>query len=201
MTFLKPKNKYTIVTKNIILNNEKIKYTIRRHRKAIRLKIAISCDGNCTVTLPWRLGLWNADDFIRQNSKWILEKTEKIKKISNNNLLFQQNRKEYLKLKEYARDFVIKKIEKLNEVYKFEYKKIIIRNQKTRWGSCSSKGNLNFNYKIIFLPEECVNYIIVHELCHLREFNHSEKFWNLVMHNIPEYKKIKKQIKALQKAF
>ena len=169
--------------------------------KAIRLKIAISCDGNCTVTLPWRLGLWNADDFIRQNSKWILEKTEKIKKISNNNLLFQQNRKEYLKLKEYARDFVIKKIEKLNEVYKFEYKKIIIRNQKTRWGSCSSKGNLNFNYKIIFLPEECVNYIIVHELCHLREFNHSEKFWNLVMHNIQKYKKIKKQIKALQKAF
>lgn len=199
MIFLKPKNKYKIVTKNIILNDEKINYTVRKHRKARKMKIAISCDGNCTVTLPWHIGMWNAEKFIQQNSKWVLEKIEKMKKIGNNNLLLRRDKKEYSKLKEYARDFITKKLDKLNEAYGFGYKKIIIRNQKTRWGSCSSKGNLNFNYKIIFLPEECADYIIVHELCHLKEFNHSQRFWSLVSRTIPEYKEIKKQIKNFQK--
>jgi len=89
----------------------------------------------------------------------------------------------------------MKKVAKFNKIYGFEYNKINIKNQKTRWGSCSKKGNLNFNYKIALLPERMAEYIVVHELCHLGEFNHSRKFWNLVAKTMPEYQEITEDLK------
>ncbi len=183
--------------KKITLKNEKIEYSVRKHRKAKRLKIAISCDGNCMVTLPWRMSLWDAEKFIQQNSQWVLDKMKAMKKIGRKSLFSRNNRQEYLRLREYARDFVTRRLEKYSEFYGFEYKSVAIRNQKTRWGSCSSKSNLNFNYKIMLLPQRHADYIIVHELCHLKEFNHSKRFWNLVSQAIPEYEKIIKQLKVL----
>ena len=89
----------------------------------------------------------------------------------------------------------LKKIEAFNKIYQFKYNRVSIRNQKTRWGSCSKSGNLNFNYKIALLPEKLVDYIIVHELCHLKEFNHSEKFWALVSITIPDYTIVRTELK------
>ncbi len=85
------------------------------------------------------------------------------------------------------------RIKYFNKKYGFHYNKINVKNQKTRWGSCSKKRNLNFNYKILFLPEKARDYIIVHELCHLRELNHSRNFWGLVAKIFPEWraKKVK----------
>ncbi|MEQ8235521.1 MAG: SprT family zinc-dependent metalloprotease [Syntrophomonadaceae bacterium] len=67
-------------------------------------------------------------------------------------------------------------------------RRVTIKNQKTRWGSCSSKGNLNFNWKAIMAPPKVVDYIVVHELCHLVHLNHSQDFWKLVASTLPEYK-------------
>lgn len=185
------------LTKKIILRDQKIEYTLRKHRQAKRLKIAISCDGNCSVTLPWRMSFWNAERFIKQNSEWVLEKMKAMKRIGRKSLFSRNDEKEYQKLKEYARGFVLKRLEKFREIYGFEYEKVAIRNQKTRWGSCSKKGNLNFNYKIVLLPEKYAEYIIVHELCHLKEFNHSRRFWELVSLTVPDYRKIVKELKKL----
>jgi hypothetical protein len=77
----------------------------------------------------------------------------------------------------------------------FLFNKITIRNQSSRWGSCSRRGNLNFNYRIALLPPELADYIIVHELCHLGEFNHSEKFWNLVERTIPNWRELRARLK------
>ncbi len=84
-----------------------------------------------------------------------------------------------------------------NRFYQFTINRIAIKNQKTRWGSCSKKGNLNFNYKIALLPAHLADYVIVHELCHLKEFNHSPAFWKLVAKTIKDYKKIKKEFKKI----
>ena len=65
--------------------------------------------------------------------------------------------------------------------------RITIREQKTRWGSCSSRGNLNFNWKLIMAPPQVLDYVVIHELCHLHEFNHSPRFWALVQHQMPDY--------------
>ena len=76
-------------------------------------------------------------------------------------------RNHYLKHKNQALELVIARVNFFNNIYKFNFNKINIRNQKTRWGSCSTRGNLNFNYKILFLSEKARDYIIVHEICHL----------------------------------
>ena len=87
------------------------------------------------------------------------------------------------------------KIEYFNKFYNFKYKNITIRNQKTRWGSCSIKGNLNFNYRTFLLSEELMDYVIVHEICHLKEMNHSRSFWILVEEQIPDFKEKRKELK------
>ena len=77
-----------------------------------------------------------------------------------------------------------------------QFGRIAIRDQKSRWGSCSAKKNLNFNWKLIMAPEEALRYVVIHELCHLIEFNHSARFWNLVASQMPEYELWKKWLKA-----
>ena len=75
------------------------------------------------------------------------------------------------------------------------YNQIAIRAQHTRWGSCSSKGNLNFNCLLALVPTEVLDYIVVHELCHLKELNHSDRFWDEVGKILPDYKTRKKWLK------
>jgi predicted metal-dependent hydrolase len=104
---------------------------------------------------------------------------------------------EYLRYKALALEFAKNRIVHFNSFYQFRVGKITIKNQKTRWGSCSKKGNLNFNYKIALLPEYLADYVIVHELCHLGQLNHSKKFWDLVNLTLPNYKKIKKEFKKI----
>jgi len=97
--------------------------------------------------------------------------------------------------REVARIFVENRISYFNKFYNFKINRIAIKNTKTRWGSCSSKGNLNFNYKIIYLKPELADYLIVHELCHLGELNHSRRFWALVSKTIPDYAKINEDLR------
>lgn len=73
--------------------------------------------------------------------------------------------------------------------------RIAIREQRSRWGSCSDRGNLNFNWKLMLAPPEALEYVVIHELCHLIEFNHSAKFWRLVGSRMPEYELPKKWLK------
>lgn len=75
------------------------------------------------------------------------------------------------------------------------YHTITIRDQKTRWGSCSSRGTLSFNYRLIFAPPVILDYVVVHELCHLTHMNHSKDFWNMVGSVMPEYKQYRQWLK------
>ncbi|MBI4086596.1 M48 family metallopeptidase [Candidatus Kaiserbacteria bacterium] len=108
----------------------------------------------------------------------------------------RQPTKHYLAHKETARAFVHERLALHNAEYSFSYKRVFIKNQKSCWGSCSEKGNLNFNYKLLFLPPHIADYVIIHELCHLAELNHSPKFWSLVAQACPEYKACRKVLKT-----
>ena len=111
----------------------------------------------------------------------------------------RRNRRQYLKVREDTRALVHARIGHFNGVYKFKLGKVFIKNHKSRWGSCSEKGNLNFNYKILFLPADIADYIIVHELCHLAEFNHSERFWGLVVRTIPDHKRRRRHLRLIER--
>jgi len=105
-------------------------------------------------------------------------------------------RNNYFKHKEAALGLAVDRANRYAGIYRCRFNKITIKNQKTRWGSCSKKGNLNFNYRILFLPEETRDYIVVHEICHLKELNHSRKFWALVAQVFPNHKEIRRGLRV-----
>ena len=183
--------------REITLKNKKIKYAMKRSKRAKRMRLAVYCDGSFVVTIPHGMEITRAENFIFQKTEWVFNKLKTMKGRKRSDIFTKRSKKEYLKLKDEALKMAEKKVEEFNKFYKFKYNKISIRNQKTRWGSCSKKGNLNYNYKIALLSNELADYIIIHELCHLKEFNHSRKFWNLVERAIPDYRERIEKIKEL----
>ena len=107
--------------------------------------------------------------------------------------------KHYVENKEVARELVLARLAVFNRHYSLKWNRVAIRNQRRCWGSCTSLKNLNFNYKIIFLPPHLQDYIIVHELCHLKELNHGQNFWNLVAETVPDYKQRIAEVKVIDK--
>ncbi len=99
-------------------------------------------------------------------------------------------------LKQIGRNHLVNRAYELANKYNIEINRVTIRGQKTRWGSCSTRGNLSFNYKLMRYNNDVIDYVIIHELCHRREMNHSKKFWALVAEYCPEYKKLKKELRG-----
>lgn len=89
-------------------------------------------------------------------------------------------------------------LSELNQVYGFKFNKVSIKNQKGRWGSCSARGDLNFNYKLVYLDREVARYVVAHELSHLKEMNHGQKFWKLVALTVSDYKEKRRQLKSFK---
>jgi predicted metal-dependent hydrolase len=169
----------------------KISYKIRKSKRAKRMRLAVYCDGSVIVTSPLGIHQSIVEKFISEKTQWVLDKILFFKSIDNKAIRTFSN-KDYLENKEKALAFVQERITHYNNFYRFPINNICVKNQKTRWGSCSRKKNLNLNYKIIFLPTKLQDYIIVHEICHLKEFNHSKNFWALVQKALPNYSDIRK---------
>jgi len=182
------------VKKQIELNKKKIEYALKISKRARRLRLAIYCDGSFVVTAPRNVSENIIEQVIIKKSQWIIGKLEYFRKFPGDRVVIS-SKKDYAEHKDRALALARERVGYFNKVYGFKFNKIAIKNQKTRWGSCSRKGNLNFNYKIALLPERLADYIIVHELCHLKEFNHSPNFWNLVAEVEPDYLEIRKQLK------
>ncbi|MFP4539307.1 MAG: M48 family metallopeptidase [Candidatus Paceibacterota bacterium] len=184
--------------KELFLRDEKgdIKVFFRRHRRSKYLRITISPNGDVLVTRPMYVTEERAISFLNEKMDWVRKKLSQRTKNTDPDIEVR-NPEHYLEHKEKARKLVEKKVSYWNEFYGFNFNRISIRNQKSRWGSCSSKKNLNFNYKIVFLKEELQDYLIVHELCHLKHLNHSKDFWSLVAEAIPRYEDSKKELKQI----
>jgi predicted metal-dependent hydrolase len=180
--------------KKIIIQGQEIAYSLRSYKSSRHLRLAISGNGSVTVTKPVFVTEKMVHDFLETKGDWILEQ---LVKSANNpqSLSPAQELAEYQRYKIRAHNFVSDRLEYFNRFYGFKYGRVSVRRQKTRWGSCSRTGNLNFNYRLIFLEPAAADYIIVHELCHLGEFNHSPDFWRLVAKQIPDYRLLRKSVK------
>ena len=171
-------------------------YKIKESKRARCVRIVVKAGGEVVVTKPKRAPWSLVEKFILQNSSWI-EKTVARAKDRPGNGLAKVSQAEFRSGKEQGLEFLRSRVLALNAFYGFAFKKISLKNNSSRLGSCSRLGNLNFSYAILKLPPKAIDYVVVHELCHLKEFNHSRRFWDLVKLTIPEYKKIRKEIRTV----
>ena len=187
--------------KEITVNGQSIKYTLKVSKKSRSMRIVIHPHGDIVVSVP-RLMNFNflIDNFIKRKADWIITKQKYFKSLWHvviNKKTKAERRAEYLENKEKARIFVERKVAEYNNFYNYKIGRVSIKNQKTRWGSCSKRGNLDFNYKIALIPEKLADYIVVHEICHLGELNHSKKFWNLVERTMPEHRVLRAELNKI----
>ncbi len=184
--------------KTINIKGEEIRYILKIRKGIKSIRITIGNGGIVKVSAPRFIPEFIINNFIKDKSEWIIKKSDYFSKIPIvKKRSKREEREEYLKYKDNAYSIAKERLVYFNQFYNYKWEKITIRNQKTRWGSCSRKGNLNFNYKIALLSTESIDYIIVHELCHLCEFNHSKSFWKLIEKTIPDYKSFKNQLRNM----
>lgn len=166
-------------------------------RRTIGLEVG---KGSVKLRSPKRAADKTLQRFVQEKQRWIIEKY----------LLMEarQEEREQIGIPDYEKDPALEARyrqlarEKLEERARYfsrqmgvDYKRITIRAAKTRWGSCSAAGNLNFHWKLILMPPEVLDYVVVHELAHRKEMNHSPAFWEQVGRVLPDYKERRRWLK------
>ncbi len=167
----------------------------KRSYRAKRLILRIKEDGSINVSVPRGVTSDKAINFVIAKTQWInktFQKMSLLKKQRENS-----SKKINLIEKDIAKQIIIDRVVVLANRFDFSYGRIFIKNQKTIWGSCSSKNNLNFNYKIASLPKDLMDYVILHELVHTKVKNHSELFWNTLDKYIKNSKSLRKELKNI----
>lgn len=164
-----------------------------RSKRARRLNISVKPFAGARVAVPYGLSFESAEKIAISKATWIKRHLDKAREIEKIQAAISHD------LPEIDRDFATKKLtHRLNELsslYGFTYNRVFIRNQKTRWGSCSAKNNINLNMNLVRLPKDLIDYVILHELVHTREKNHSKVFWAELNKVVSDAGKLKSRLR------
>lgn len=176
----------------------KVEYElIRSKRKTAALQVRE--DGTVTVRAPLGMAKYRIDFFVREHWNWVEKQRQRIvQQRENAHVITDEERQEGM---EYARKIIPARTAYFAKIMGVSYGKITIREQKTRWGSCSQSGNLNFNWKLVLMPPETLDYVVVHELAHRKEMNHSLRFWKIVEQEMPDYRMRREELKRCSRDF
>lgn len=169
---------------------------IKSRRKTIAIQV--NSDLSVTVRAPYGVTEKYIEGFLNKNEAWISKQMNEIKakkKSVESGNVENVTLDKIKALAEQALEIIPTRVEYFARIIGVTYGNITIRNQKTRWGSCSSKGNLNFNCLLMLAPPEVLDYVVAHELCHRKQMNHSKAFWSEVEKVFPDYKKSIKWLK------
>jgi predicted metal-dependent hydrolase len=170
---------------------------IRSNRRTLSLQVRH--DGQVLVRAPKNASLREIEAFVRKNADWLkkhLAMVEKQRTAEASTPVVPLTMDDIRALADRAMGIIPDRTAHFASMIGVTYGRITIRNQKTRWGSCSARGNLNFNCLLMLAPPEVLDYVIVHELCHRKEMNHSPRFWSEVAKVIPDYKNHEKWLKT-----
>ena len=163
---------YQMNNKRILINMDTIGLVLfEKSAKAKNIIISIKPQNNIRVAVPMNTSFKDAKKFLMTKKTWI---TNHINKISN--VICNKIKLESVNI-EHARKPLEERVNQLAKQYNFSFNKLFIKNQKTRWGSCSEKNNINLNARLLHLPQELIDYVILHELVHTKIKNHSKEFW------------------------
>ena len=164
---------------------------VRSSRKT--LAVQIRADGTVIARAPLRMPKDRILCFLSEKASWIrmqqgkMQEREKMRQQACIHLDAAQEKE----LRERAKSVLAQRTAYFARQVGVTYGRITVRDQKTRWGSCSQTGNLNFNFRLILAPSEVLDYVVVHELCHRRQMNHSAQFWQEVAQVLPDYRERK----------
>lgn len=164
---------------------------VRSSRKT--LAVQIRADGTVIARAPLRMPKDRILCFLSEKASWIrmqqgrMQERENMRQQARIHLDAAQEKE----LRERAKSVLAQRTAYFARQIGVTYGRITVRDQKTRWGSCSQTGNLNFNFRLILAPLEVLDYVVVHELCHRRQMNHSTQFWQEVAQVLPDYRKRK----------
>jgi predicted metal-dependent hydrolase len=164
---------------------------IERSRRAKHLSLSVRPFKGARVAVPFGVSFASAEMFARSKTGWL-------KKHLNKMALMEQEARALSKIKPInrttARKHLIDRLNYLSQKHGFNYNRVFIKNQKTRWGSCTGKNNINLNINLVRLPDELIDYTILHELIHTRIKNHSRRFWDQMDKLVGDAKKLDSQL-------
>lgn len=164
------------------------------NRKSVAIQI--KPDGTVVLRAPYGVPKRELNRILEEKSAWIEAHLQEIKEQeAEQKALPKFSKQEIKELANKALAYIPERVKYYAPIVGVNYTRITIRNQKTRWGSCSSKGGLNFNCLLMLTPPEVIDYVVVHELCHRKEMNHSKAFWAEVEKVLPDYKSAKRWLK------
>ncbi len=164
---------------------------IRSRRRTIAVQIKEG--GRVVVRTPYSASRAQVEQFLKERREWILKNQKALREAQKQKLsITEEMRREGV---EKAMKIIPERVGHYARLMGVSYGRITIREQKTRWGSCSGKGNLNFNWKLTLMPAELLDYVVVHELAHRREMNHSRDFWRIVEQVLPDYQTRRRELK------
>lgn len=164
---------------------------IRSRRKT--LAVQVKRDGSVVVRCPLWVSDEEAKEFVQKHQEWIVRNRQAVLNRKEARAVYTKEQvREY---RRHARWMLAQKTWQWAQQMQVTYAKISVRQQAARWGSCSGKGNLNYNWKLALLPEALVDYVVVHELAHRREMNHSPAFWKLVEEQLPDYRERRERLR------
>lgn len=170
---------------------------VKSNRKTFSLEV--KRDGSVILRAPIFASNRQIEEFYNKNKAWLEKHIIENEKRTEESRFYPAFTEDEIKaLKARAKQYIPKRVEYWAEIIGVKYNSVSIRAQKTRWGSCSSKGNLNFNCLLMLTDTEAIDYVIIHELCHIKELNHSKHFWLLVETYMPNYKEVQKRIKSME---
>ena len=175
-------------------NTNEVQFNIvYSNRKTIAIELTMN---EIIVRVPKGMSQYQIDSFIDKKRSWIEKHLEKIQKQKMElEQLDPFTVDEIKELAQKALDVIPDRVEKYASLVGVDYGRISIRNQRSRWGSCSSKGNLNFNCLLMLFSDEIIDYVVVHELCHRKYMNHSAEFYTEVERVFPEYRRCQRWLK------
>ena len=181
----------------ISLDKEEIEVEIIRSKRR-SMAIQIRTDGSVVVRVPMHASDRAIKRFVSAHARWIADNRgqmfERRKKLADNPYDIPAWESLSAADKKIAKQKIMEHVDYYARRMEIDYGSISMRNQKSRWGSCSSKGNLNFNYRLAYLPEELLDYVVVHELAHRRHMDHSAAFWEEVETYYHAYKKCRQML-------
>ena len=172
----------------------KYEYDLKRSKRKT-ISVEISREAKIIVRAPLKMKKGEIDEFLNSKSEWIDKHLRSMKeKLAHSPCKLSEEEKR--ELKKNAKKVITPRVQYFACIMDVSYDRISIRFQQTRFGSCSTKSNLNFNAVVALMPSDILDYVIVHELAHLKQMNHSPAFWSEVEKVIPDYKNKRKWLKA-----